>query len=350
MNGGLCAVNKMNRLKTFFYALALITNIEIFCDPTPVLCVDIGGTRIKAAILHPDITLEELQGISTLAFESKEWLNEDISRLFSPDTPGNLYEKIGVKYDEVSIGVRGPVKDGAYCVVPKEHLPREMKQKCQEAAKCPVFLECDTGIWARGALYWQSLIKQNISFPCLGITLGTGIGVVLISAPDDIINIEISVIDSPFERLCKLTKNQPLKQEYGRPAPHDAIGMPFFLWSQKERPFFKPQLVQTEYNARILAFIKDMQAYLTDKLGIEISSIMMGGGNSRLIIPQDLESELNKRIVLLSPDNIAKYGVSFDIISLLGCLMIRVNPPVKMLPSWSEMLPWYTPLKMDLYE
>lgn len=324
----------------------MITSGKIFCDeshPVQVLCVDIGGTRIKAAVLHPEITLQELQGVSTIALESKEWLNEDIPQLFSPNFPGNLHEKIGIKYDEVSMCVRCPIMDGTYCVVPKEHLPREIKQQCQEAAKCPVVVECDAGTWARGALYWQGLIKQNVLFPCLGITLGTGIGVALISAPDDIINIEISVIDTPFERLFDLAKGQPLKQEYGRPAPHDAIGMPYFLWSKKERPSHDFQLIQKEFNARILAFIKDMQDYLRNKLGIEMRSIMIGGGNSRLLISQDLEKELEKEIILLDPNNIAKYGVSFDIVSLLGCLLIREHPPVKVLPSWDEMLPWYTP-------
>lgn len=308
-----------------------------------VLCVDIGGTRVKATILHPGITLQELQGITTIAFDSKEWLNEDIPQLFNADISGGLPERIGAPYDQVSIGVRGPVMDGAYCVVPKEHLPREMKKKCQEAAKCPVFLECDTGAWTRGALYWQSLIKQDVPYPCMGITLGTGIGVTLISSPNDIINIEISLIDTPFQRLFELTKNQPLKQEYGRPAPHDAIGMPYFLWMHKEYPFYDPKMLQNDYNARMVAFVKDMQEYLLNKLGVEVNSIMIGGGNSRFLVSQDLENALGKSIILLSPEAISRYGVSSDCISLLGCLMIRINPPVKMLPSWDEMLPWYTP-------
>lgn len=324
-------------------------NVGIFCQKsqtTRVLCVDIGGSRIKAAVLHPEITLKELQNTSTISFESKKWLNEDIPQLFNPDILGNLYEKTGVECDEVSIGVRGPVMDGTYCLVPKEHLPREMRKKCREAAKCPVFLECDTGIWARGALHWQSLIKQDVLFPCLGITFGTGIGVALISAPDDIINIEISVIDAPFARLLELAKNQPLKQEYGRPAPHDAIGMPYFFWKQKENTFSNPRVIQNEFNMRVLAFIEDMQDYMKG-LGMKAESVIIGGGNSRFIIPQDLERTLGKQVALLSPDSVSQYGVSFDVISLLGCLKIRVNPPVKVFPSWNEMLPWYNPTVID---
>lgn len=324
-------------------------NVEIVCQEPQtarILCVDIGGSRIKSAVLHPEITLKELQNTSTISFESKKWLNEGITQLFDPDIPGNLYEKMGVECDEVSIGVRGPVMDGAYCLVPKEHLPREMREKCQDAAKRPVFLECDTGIWARGALCWQDLIGQEVLFPCLGITFGTGIGAALISAPDDITNIEISVIDAPFVRLLELAKDQPLKQEYGRPAPHDAIGMPYFHWRQKNNSSNDAQTIQNEFNVRALAFIEDMQDYLKE-LEVDIASIMMGGGNSRFIIPQGIESSLKKPVILLSPDRISRYGVPFDVISLLGCLKIRVNPPIKVLPSWNEMLPWYASTAME---
>lgn len=325
----------------FFVIATLAFSLCLGSEQTKVLCVDIGGSRIKAAVLYPEITLEELKKIEPTSFSSKEWLNEDLPLLFNAEIPGNIQDRIGSTFDELSIGVRSPVMDGTYCVVPKEHLPREMKKECQENAKCPISLECDTGIWARGALYWTHLINQNVAFPCLGITLGTGIGVAVFLSPSDIINVEISVINSPFTKMFALSRHQPIKQEYGRPAPHDAIGMPYFVWSQNERPYYDEKLTQNEFHERVLAFVEDMDDHLRNDQRIEIKSVMIGGGNSRFIDSSRLVNALNKQIILLSPNAIAQYGVPFDVISLLGCLMIRVNQPVKMLPSWEEMLPFY---------
>jgi len=221
-----------------------------------ILCADFGGTRIKAAVLHPNITLEELQNISTLAFESEGWMNKEFQR--------------------------------------------------------------------------------EISFPCLGITLGTGIGVALLLSAKDIINIEISVLDTSFRRLFALVGDQPIQQEYGRPAPHDAIGRLYFNWMEKQNNFSELSL-QNDFNQRVLAFLLDLQEFLN----IEITSVMIGGGNSRFIHADALSEQLKKDILLLSPSEIGKFRVSPDIISLLGCLQLSDHKPVEMMPTWSEMLPWY---------
>jgi hypothetical protein len=118
--------------KMIFFSSLIFGGKQICSQEVPrVLCVDIGGTRVKAAILYPGITLEELQRVSTIAFDSKEWLSEDLPRLFKDDIVGSLSNRMGSCYDQVSIGVRSPVMNGEYCVVPKEHLPLEMKKECE---------------------------------------------------------------------------------------------------------------------------------------------------------------------------------------------------------------------------
>ena len=336
-------------MKNFFFVrLFSLFALNIFAVENKsinVLCADIGGTRVKAAILHPGITLQELQAITTVAIDSQEWLNDDLPLLFSFGDTRGLPQKFTKPIDQICFGVRSPVKDGKCCVVPKEHLPRDIKHLCQEVSNRPVFVECDTGIWARGAIYWHNLIQKDISFPCLGITFGTGIGVALFKTSDDIVNIEISLLDTPYKRLFEETEEQPIKIEYDRPAPHDAMGKPFFLWVEKEHPDWSDEKIQEVFNKRILGFLIDMQEYLQIKENVTIDSFMIGGGNSRLIDSKKMQKALGKQFIVLNVQNVSQYGVSPDIISLLGCLVLPQCSPVKMMPCWDEMMPWYTPVK-----
>lgn len=306
-----------------------------------ILCADIGGSRVKAAVMHSGISLEELQAVRTIAFDSKEWLNENLPMLFHSSSVESLCHKVSTSFDQICFGVKGPVMDGSLFVVSQVSLPREIKRECEETSQCSVFVECDMGIWSRGALYWQNLVKQEIPYPCLGVTFGTGIGVALLRSPHDVVNIEISVLDAPFERLLELAVDQPLNIEYARLTPHGPIGKPFFQWVKYAYPHYDDQMVQKEFNRRVKAFLEDMEEFFDKKLGISINSVMMGGGNSRFIEALTLQKEIGKKIMVLSPQSLARFGVSPDIISLLGCTLLPHHSPVEMIPSWDEMMPWY---------
>lgn len=306
------------------------------------LCVDIGATRVKAAVLYPEISLEELQEISTIEFNSEGWLNESLPQIFNPSVPESLIQRIKCPFNRISFGITGLIMDSRTYILPERGIPYHLKQKCEEEAGVECFAETDTVIWTRGAMHWQKLIGQKITFPCLGITLGTGIGIVVLRSATDTPLLQTSLFDVPFKRFRHLCKDQTIEGTYDRLNRHELIGIPFFEWAKNQKFFESEEQINEEYNLRIIAFLEDMKEFLKNDLNININSIMIGGGNSRFISLKDLQTKLNSQIILLSPQHISQFGISPDIISLLGCLASPNCPSVEMLPSWEVALEVYT--------
>ncbi len=301
-----------------------------------ILCADIGATRIKAQVLHPNMTLSELQRTNIFHFPSNSWLNERLPFLFSPQANSCVMQQFKGTYDVISFGITGPVVDEQYYVNPERKIPRDLKQKCTELAGCPVFVENDAIIWARGALTWQNLMNKKVQYPCLAITLGTGVGVVLLRAADDMVGIEIYFLDTIFSRLKEIAGDQPDYKELNMPWPHNALGEAFFVWAKNKHPEWDEVQIQLIYNERMVAFIEDMRKFLQQKLQVEISSVMIGGGNSRFTSSRYLKSKLAKQIILLNAQHLGKHKVSSDIISLLGCIHPPEYKKSSLLPSWDD--------------
>ena len=49
-----------------------------------VLSVDVGATRVKAALIPYPLSFEDLQNIEVYTLPSKDWLNQEIASLFLP--------------------------------------------------------------------------------------------------------------------------------------------------------------------------------------------------------------------------------------------------------------------------
>ena len=301
-----------------------------------ILCADIGATRIKAQVLHPDMTLSELQRTNIFHFPSNSWLNERLPLLFSPQENSCLMQQFRGSYDVISFGITGPVADEKYYVNSERKIPRNLKQKCTELAGCPVFVENDAIVWARGALVWQNLMSKKVQYPCLAITLGTGAGIVLLRSPDDMVGIEIYFLDISFSHLKKVTSGQPDYNELNMPWPHNAIGEAFFVWARNEHPEWDDARIQLTYNERIAAFVEDMQELLQQQFQIQLKSVMIGGGNSRYTSSRYLKSKLSKQIMLLNAQHLAKHKVSSDIIALLGCIHPPEYKKASLFPSWDD--------------
>lgn len=298
------------------------------------LCADIGGSRIKAAILHPGISLEELRQTPFLEMSSQQWLNEFFPNLFDPHLIGSISQKISSSYDLISFGISGPVVNSRLYINPLNTVPRELKNECEKIGKCTVFIENDVIIWGRGAIYWQNLIGKKMTFPCLGITLGTGVGVVLLTSPHDICNIDISYIDITLRRLQEISQEQPAWSSTGKLIAHELLGNPFFDWAKREHPEWSEKILADTYNKRVIAFLKDMQEFIKTQLNTTPHIFMIGGGNSRFIKYNLLHKKLNKKLLLLNPQALALFNISPNAISLLGCIAPELLPPSKMIPAW----------------
>ncbi len=82
---------------------------------------------------------------------------------------------------------------------------------------------------------------------------------------------------------------------------------------------------------------KDLQL-LSKTYGMHFESLMVGGGNSRMLYPDYLSNQLNKETTVLSPESVSQYKVSPDIISLLGCVENKEDSTVICIPSIDEIL------------
>jgi len=156
------------------------------------------------------------------------------------------------------------------------------------------------------------------------------VGVILLLSPYDMVIIEVSLLDFSFAKLKESSKDQPVRNQF------NAIGRAFFNWVKKERPNWDNQKINSVFSQRVAAFCQDMQKYLQDELDIQIKSIMIGGGNSRLIADDLMHKATKKQIILLAPQSTSRFGVSPDIISLLGCLNSSDYNTIKCIPSLEE--------------
>lgn len=48
------------------------------------LCIDIGGTRIKSAVLPEHPTLEQVRKASPMVIRTRGWLNHSLTKLIDP--------------------------------------------------------------------------------------------------------------------------------------------------------------------------------------------------------------------------------------------------------------------------
>lgn len=80
------------------------------------LCVDIGGTRIKASVLPERLPHAALKKQHLYLAETLGWLNQSLPELLSTDNPLSLVNQsvLADDYDDIGICVPGPVKNSGF--------------------------------------------------------------------------------------------------------------------------------------------------------------------------------------------------------------------------------------------
>ncbi|HSX13121.1 MAG TPA: ROK family protein [Chlamydiales bacterium] len=274
-----------------------------------ILCLEIGHTRIKAANLPRTVTLKNLQNVQTLAFPSKPWLDK-LNLLFIKFQDNPLSPLFNERPSRISISIFGPLYDNKRMPFnEKMGIPKNIKEVLQRETDYEVLLETDSVSWAIGALEYLKMKLQQPKFPCLAITLGTGVGMALIENEHKIHAIEIWCMDCSFPRMRTLTDLR---------CPPSVLGKKHLDNLFNGEQFTDEKMVdyRSTYNKQFEAFVEDVCEYVQTLFSQTISTVLIGGGYSRFI---EISENAPRSTIVLNPQALQEDGVSPDIIPLLGC-------------------------------
>lgn len=275
-----------------------------------VLCVEIGHSRIKAGILPLNPSLEELRSVKTVESVSPPWLGQNIKSLFS-EKSSPLQPLLISNPSTLSLSIFGTEKYSKYPSGKVDDYPDNLEALIASSFGDFFYVERDTNAWALGALEYLNLQGKKPEYPCLAITLGTGVGLVLIENEDTIKTIEFWTMPWGFSKLEEMSANVVNE-------PVLILGKIFLA------KFFRGENnidegmkeYRGKYNAHFWAFIEDIGSHIEPLFGCKISSVLVGGGNSRFIDSLNTPLPLH----LLNPQLLEKDGISPDIVQLLGCV------------------------------
>ena len=293
---------------------------------TNILCIDIGGTRIKAAILKNDLTLKELENTNVKTMETLGWLNSSLPQIIAKDHFASLVniDECLKNYDIVAIGVPFKVNnkekkvEGYY--INENGVPGNLMQAFKDRTNCEVLITNDSMAWLYGALNYYKLLSKEIKFPCLTVTLGTGVGLAYADSYSDIKGIEASEQKYVFSHLS----NSSNENVYRGAEIHKVLGEKFFRDVKDSHQRWTYLKIQNQYTERLISLFKDFEE--TNLFNYEkIKSIIIGGGYLKYVCLSSLKSSLNKSIYMLSENYIQ---INPDLIPLFGLVqLINQQPP-----------------------
>ncbi len=280
-----------------------------------VCCIELGGVRGKFGLLPRKVkSLSELQRIVTKDCQDGRTLRKRIPSVFAKDAESPFSELLK-KATAVSVALQGPFDGEGNCVDKNWQYPENLVAVCSQISGYTFAANNDAICFAKGAYKYQKLKKDTIAFPCLVVTLGTGIGAALIKDKKTYVGIELLKTGWPFSQLEETRKKQEQelqKEQTPQWGVHCLLGRPFFKWIATD----EGSKISTHFQARVHALCRDVFRELEMKESIRISSIVIGGGNSRFL--QAVEGYPCKTIIL-NPPNLTSDKVSQDIVQLLGC-------------------------------
>jgi hypothetical protein len=310
--------------------------IANFLFELPILCVEVGGTRIKFGALPKTLTFEKLQTLQTKVFSSEGWVGPKLPSLFrqSPESP--LVQYLEMPHSKISLSVTGPVFHHRTHLWPtRRGIPRNLSEVCEKEAGCEVVIDNDSTSWAKGCLAYLKLKNVQPKFPCLGITIGTGVGGVLIRDENSVCGIEIDSIDCGFSRLKALVHDQPMEKW----SPHRTVGKKFFELLFNGQSFLDEQMKPhlAKYNERFYALVHDIREVLEKTFALQFAELFVGGGFSRFI---EVSKALSLPTTIFNPQFLEKESLSPDIIQLLGChnTCQEKHPVSNIYPHYDQLL------------
>jgi hypothetical protein len=285
-----------------------------------ILCIDIGGTRIKAAILKNDIDINFLKNTTVEIIPSLGWLNSSLPNIISNNHPASLIQQCTslTGYDYISISVPvNVVNNGTEIIdnrVGRRGLPQDLKKAFEAQSNCEVFIMNDSICWLSGALNYCRLNEVKIEFPCLLIALGTGVGLGYSSHMYHSENLELS---NHYRRFPQLSQASVQLIDRGWKV-HGCLGEKYFYSLKNEHKDWTYLDIQDDFTKRITALLQDIK----DKNLInfmDLKTIFIGGGNASYVNSDILSNNLQKNICMLTLSNLQ---INPDLIPLLGQINI----------------------------
>jgi hypothetical protein len=273
-----------------------------------VLCVDVGATRIKAAVINNNLSSRELATCRVYQQRTLGWLNETLPKILSGHW-ASLDKRMPEKFDCAAIAVPGRIVNNQF----------ERTDLTVPKGNCEVKIINDAEAWLRGSLQYLRLRSQEIYYPYISLALGTGVGLAGATIANRVESIEISQLPNRFSNLA-IAAGREINASWH---VHGIIGKKFFEWAdEKHKSDWSYDRVRSEFTERLWAFLEDLQVLLPQQYR-GTKTYVFGGGHSEYVQRDVLE---NKRIGKIITLNNYTLDVNPDLISLLGLMSLYVSP------------------------
>ncbi|MDI9529798.1 MAG: hypothetical protein QM233_07715 [Candidatus Cloacimonadota bacterium] len=292
-----------------------------------VLCIDVGGTRIKASILKPNMKLNDLKEVKVLATRTIGWLNQSLPKIVDPNHWASFTCKENQKAfrDFEAIAIDGPwdIRGDSICGYYPDtyNIPEKLNDQLWKTSgidnntrKRVISHQNDAEAWLRGGLYYYKLKAESITFPIISLIFGTGVGV---SYSKD--GKQLDVLNPSLVKYPNLSRYINLEHNY---QVHDYFSekrsWSFFrsVREDNERRHWDYDRVRAEYSKRVVALTNDIVAEKRKELK-KPKMVFIGGGFSEYVSERTVSEKLGiKTKVIRSFD----LDINMDLIPLLGNL------------------------------
>ncbi|MHC4415369.1 MAG: hypothetical protein ACYS0G_08810 [Planctomycetota bacterium] len=282
-----------------------------------ILCVDIGGTRIKAAVLPRNTSRGDVERAPVGAIPALGWLNDSLPQLLTAENVAHLLRRGRIEpgHDAICVAVPGPVSEGRYfhrTDLLKRGVPKDLKSAFeQHADPLPVSLIKDADAWAAGVIRYAELFGMPLEYPFLALTFGTGVGISAAMSPGSIVSLEITATAPGMWEPLEKESSHPIAESW---QVHKILGREFFEWVATENCDWWLERIRQEFTKRVIVFVRAAREHLGRDPGV-FRTLVIGGGNAEYIVAEDLAGDAGLDVRLLLPPVLA---VNPDIIPLLG--------------------------------
>ena len=283
------------------------------------LCIDIGGTRIKSAVLPEHPTFEQIREAPSMVVRTLGWLNHSLPKLVDPGHWPSLaahYRKQGIKYDAVAVSVPGVI-DGVGLFKRNDlvhgpaKVPENLLEALRKSAGCPVTAIKDADTWMMGFQAYVRNQKIKLEFPAVLMAFGTGFGISAAASEDNVASIEAS--GRPINSWIKLAIASGYNITQGWHV-HRIIGRPFFEYVENQHKTWDHLFIRDEYTKRVKAALEDILPWIEGNLGSPVRTCVLAGGNAEYVSVRTL-SESGRKVISLT-DRLSKLPP--DLITVLG--------------------------------
>jgi hypothetical protein len=298
-----------------------------------ILSVDIGSTRVKAALLSEDMSIEDLQKTPIITFPSENWLGPDITHFLDPHCDTSLATKFFAEsYSSISLLLSCDIWQNKINLS-RSNMPKDIEACLGQYSNKTLFIENDMVGFSRGTLYFQKLFENPIRYPCLCISLGTGAAASVCESENDFTIVMLNKVNQDFHRLRSVVSKQTNRE----PGSGSLMGRVFFQWIKETRPDCTEQEVQTMFQERFNAFLQDFLDFLREK-GFFIQTVLVGGGNSRYLSAEKVVIESSVDLSVMNPFYFDQLNISPDLLSLLNAIPLRQRsfPKTAWIPKLEE--------------